>query len=73
MTVREKIVSDLSLLSDAQINQVADYLEFLKSRKVKRPKETNGDLPNDSIFNIGKNPIQTGVTDASENLDKYLY
>ena len=27
----------------------------------------------DPIYDIGKNPIKLGVTDASENLDKYIY
>lgn len=27
----------------------------------------------DPIYNIGKNPVITGITDASENLDKYIY
>ncbi len=27
----------------------------------------------DPIFQLGKNPVICGVTDASENLDKYLY
>jgi hypothetical protein len=28
---------------------------------------------NDPIWNLGKNPIKLGITDAAENLDKYLY
>jgi hypothetical protein len=27
----------------------------------------------DPIFRIGKNPVKGGVTDASVNLDKYIY
>lgn len=27
----------------------------------------------DPIFRIGKNPVEGGVTDASVNLDKYIY
>lgn len=27
----------------------------------------------DPIFGIGKNPVKGGVTDASVNLDKYIY
>ena len=73
MTIREKVVSDLNLLDDVQVRQVADYLKFLKSRKITKSKYTNGSLPKDSIFNLGKHPVETGVTDASENLDKYLY
>ena len=25
------------------------------------------------VFNIGKNPVKLGISDASENLDKYVY
>jgi virulence-associated protein VagC len=28
---------------------------------------------NDPIFSLGTRPVKTGVTDASENLDKHLY
>ena len=71
MTIREKVVSDLNRLDDVQVRQVADYLKFLKSRKNQTPKNPN--RPTDTIFNIGNNPVKTGVADASENLDKYLY
>ena len=27
----------------------------------------------DPLYDIGKNPVVTGVNDASENLDKYIY
>jgi hypothetical protein len=27
----------------------------------------------DPIHNIGKNPVNLGISDASENLDKYIY
>ena len=27
----------------------------------------------DSIFNIGKNPVKSGITDGSINHDKYIY
>jgi len=27
----------------------------------------------DPIYNFGKNPIDIGITDASVNLDKYIY
>jgi hypothetical protein len=29
--------------------------------------------PEDPIWNWGKDPVDTGITDASVNLDKYLY
>lgn len=27
----------------------------------------------DPLYNIGKDPVVSGVTDASENLDNYIY
>ena len=27
----------------------------------------------DPIYDIGKNPVKLGISDASENLDKYIY
>lgn len=72
MTVREKILSDINVLTDAQVRQVADYLKLLKSNKRKKVAKTNGSRP-DAIFKLGKHPVKTGITDASERLDKYLY
>jgi hypothetical protein len=31
------------------------------------------DPKDDPIWNLGKNPVRIDVTDASTNLDKYLY
>ena len=32
------------------------------------------DIPkNDPIYDIGKNPVTLDITDASENLDRYIY
>jgi len=30
-------------------------------------------LQKDPILNLGKNPILCGITDASDNIDQYLY
>lgn len=27
----------------------------------------------DPLYDIGKNPVELGIPDASENLDKYIY
>ncbi|MFT3742775.1 MAG: hypothetical protein QM785_00645 [Pyrinomonadaceae bacterium] len=73
MTVREKLISDLRSLDDLQLAKVADYLTFLKSRVSKTSKKINRDKKIDPIFGLGKDPVDTGVTDASEELDSYLY
>ena len=73
MTVREKLISDLRSLDDLQLAKVADYLTFLKSRVSKTSKKIDRDKKSDPIFGLGKDPVDTGVTDASEELDSYLY
>lgn len=71
MTTREQIVSEINILNETQLKQVADYLEFLKLRQ--KDKNVNGNSKKDSIFNLGRNPVDCDAPDASENLDKYLY
>lgn len=73
MTIREKVVSKLNVLNESQLKQVVDFLDFLKFREKKNTKKESGKLQDDGIFNLGKNPVEIGVSDASENLDKYLY
>jgi virulence-associated protein VagC len=33
---------------------------------------TDEEYANDPIWNLGKNPVDIGITDASVNLDRYL-
>jgi len=70
MTTREQIISEISVLDESQLKKVAEYLNFIKFKT--KDKSKNG-KHQDTIFNLGKKPIETGVTDASENLDQYLY
>lgn len=47
-------------------------------KKVEIRKENNAimivpALENDPILNLGSNPVSCGITDASDNSDKYLY
>lgn len=57
----------------------ADPKKVLKGVKEVEVRQQNGLVilvpigARDPIFNIGKNPVNLGVTDASENLDKYIY
>ena len=72
MNVREKIISEINVLSDIEVKQVSQFLEFIKfqtkkQRQIKKQKRT------DLIFNLGQNPVTVDVSDASENLDQYLY
>ena len=72
MNIREKIISEINVLSEIEIKQVSQFLEFIKfqtkkQRQIKKHKQA------DSIFNLGKKPVHVDVPDASENLDQYLY
>ena len=58
---------------------VVNPRKFLKDIKEVDIRRRNGVIvvvplvAKDPIFNIGKNPVRLGITDASENLDKYVY
>lgn len=71
MTIREQVVSEINVLSETQLKEVSDYLKVLKFRRKRDAK--NGGSENDSIFNLGLNPVECGAPDASGNLDEYLY
>jgi hypothetical protein len=53
--------------------------KFLKGVKEVEVRRQNGLIvvvpvgAKDPIFDIGKNPVKSGVTDASVNHDKYIY
>ena len=72
MNVREKVISEINVLSEVEVKQVSQFLEFIKFQTKKQSKTKNR-IETDSIFNLGKNPVEVGVSDASENLDQYLY
>ena len=72
MNVREKVISEISVLDDVEVKQVSQFLDFIKFQTKKR-KNITKHKEKDSIFNLGKTPVEVGVSDASENLDQYLY
>jgi hypothetical protein len=72
MNTREQIISEISILSDVEVKQIAQFVEFVKFQTKKKSKSQNG-KKQDSIFNLGKKPVEIGISDASENLDQYLY
>lgn len=53
--------------------------KFLKGVKEVDIRRQNGLIvvvpvgAKDSVFDIGKNPVKLGITDASVNHDKYIY
>jgi hypothetical protein len=40
---------------------------------IENPEKKNNNNKNDSIFNLGQNPVSTGLSDGSVNHDKYIY
>jgi hypothetical protein len=72
MNVREKVISEINVLNEIEVKQVSQFLEFIKFQTKKRGKKADI-KKDDSIFNLGKKPVEVGVFDASENLDQYLY
>ena len=72
MNVREKVISEINILNEVEVKQVSQFLEFIKFQTKKRDN-VKKNKRKDSIFNLGKTPVEVGVLDASENLDKYLY
>ena len=72
MNVREQVISEINVLSEVEVKQVSQFLEFIKFQAKRQTEPKNG-KQTDSIFSLGKNPVEVGVSDASENLDKYLY
>lgn len=61
-----------------QLQELADI--FVKNAMRHQPSRTNPPHlgvpecgPGDPIFDIGREPVGGGISDASENLDKYLY
>ena len=71
MSVKEEIIAKINTLNERQIKKVADYVKFLGFQGKDTSHKSNGNK--DSVFNVGKDPIDVGVNDASENLDRYLY
>ncbi len=55
---------------------LALYHELLKMQRLSESSqdsiETNDDF-DDPIWGLGETPVRSGLRDASENIDKYLY
>lgn len=73
MNTREQIISEVKILDESRLKEIAEYIDFLKFRERQKLRKPINSSLNDSIHNLGKNPVETGVNDASENPDKYLY
>jgi mRNA-degrading endonuclease RelE of RelBE toxin-antitoxin system len=71
MSIKEKVLEDINRLDESQIKKVSDYVKFLQFQGKEKAHKSNG--KKDSLFGIGKKPVDVGITNASENLDEYLY
>ncbi len=71
MSVKEEVLAKIKTLNESEIKKVADYVNFLNFQESEKPQKSNG--KKDTLFDLGKNPVDVGIIDASENLDDYLY
>jgi hypothetical protein len=71
MSVKEEVLAEIDTLNESQMRMVADYVRFLQFQREEKSGKSNG--KKDSIFEIGRNPVDVGVKDGSENPDEYLY
>ena len=51
MNVREKVISEINVLSEIEVKQVSQFLEFIKFQTKKQSKTKNR-TETDSIFNL---------------------
>jgi hypothetical protein len=50
ISTKEKVASDLSKLDDAQLQEVADFLEFLKFRERRKFEARFGDAELETLY-----------------------
>jgi hypothetical protein len=70
------------LIKSGLVKTIDDFVtlalhhELLKMQRLSENRQDlleNSDAFDDPIWGLGQNPIQSGLRDASENIDKYLY
>ena len=50
-----------------------ELLKMQRLSEISQDSPENSDAFDDPIWGLGENPIQSGLRDASENIDNYLY
>jgi hypothetical protein len=74
ISTREKVVTSLSDLTEAQLRQVAEYLEFLKFRE----RRKNDSQPDDAELEVlyaefadeDRELAESGLTEYAANLER---
>jgi len=70
------------LIQSGLVKSIDDFVtlalhhELLKMQRLSETSQDspeNSDAVDDPIWGLGENPIQSGLRDASENIDNYLY
>jgi metal-responsive CopG/Arc/MetJ family transcriptional regulator len=64
-----------SAIKAGKIKNLNEFIALALTHELSLLEEVNSDseVKNSSIWELGTNPVICDVVDASENLDKYLY
>ncbi len=74
ISTREKVVTSLSDLTEAQLRQVAEYLEFLKFRERRKDDSQFDDAELEALYaefaNEDRELAESGLTEYAANLER---
>jgi hypothetical protein len=74
ISTREKVVTSLSDLTEAQLRQVAEYLEFLKFRERRKNELLLGDAELEALYaefaDEDRELAENGLTEYAANLER---
>jgi hypothetical protein len=74
ISTREKVVTSLSDLTEAQLREVAEYLEFLKFRERRKNELLLGDAELEALYaefaNEDRELAENGLTEYAANLER---
>jgi uncharacterized protein YueI len=74
ISIREKVVTSLSDLTEAQLRQVAEYLEFLKFRERRKNELLLGDAELEALYaefaDEDRELAESGLTEYAANLER---
>jgi hypothetical protein len=74
ISTREKVVKGLSDLTEAQLRQVAEYLEFLKFRERRKNELLLGDAELEALYaefaDEDRELAENGLTEYAANLER---
>ncbi len=74
ISTREKVVTSLSDLTEAQLRQVAEYLEFLKFRERRKNELLPGDAELEALYaefaDEDRELAENGLTEYAANLER---